>query len=59
MEKADPSQRLYTRMRLWEFLDQYVIEATDVSAGSCLAISRMIFHNATLFEHRKFGPSLV
>ncbi|GMP49292.1 hypothetical protein CsSME_00016324 [Camellia sinensis var. sinensis] len=41
MEKADPSQRLYTRMRLWEFLDQYVIEATDVSAGSCLAISRV------------------
>ncbi|KAL7192856.1 hypothetical protein ACSBR2_024631 [Camellia fascicularis] len=41
MEKADPSQKLYTRMRLWEFPDQYVIEATDGSTGSCLAISRV------------------
>ncbi|CAL5334143.1 unnamed protein product [Camellia sinensis] len=41
MEKADPSQKLYTRMRLWEFLDQYVIKATDVTTGSCLAISRV------------------
>ncbi|KAL7247450.1 hypothetical protein ACSBR2_002378 [Camellia fascicularis] len=41
MEKADPSQKLYTRMRLWEFPDQYVIEATDGSTGSCLAISRL------------------
>ncbi|KAF5954219.1 hypothetical protein HYC85_007075 [Camellia sinensis] len=38
---ADPSQKLYTRMRLWEFPDQYVIEATDGSTGSCLAISRV------------------
>ncbi|XP_052191197.1 phosphoinositide phosphatase SAC7-like [Diospyros lotus] len=41
MEKADPSQKLYTRMRLWEFPDQYVIEPTDGSAGSCLTISRV------------------
>ncbi|KAI8016492.1 Phosphoinositide phosphatase SAC7 [Camellia lanceoleosa] len=41
MEKADPSQKLYTRMRLWEFPDQYVIEATDGSTGSYLAISRV------------------
>ncbi|KAG5534487.1 hypothetical protein RHGRI_022571 [Rhododendron griersonianum] len=41
MEKADPSQKLYTRMRLWEFPDQYVIEPTCGSTGSCLAISRV------------------
>lgn len=40
MEKADPAQKLYTRMRLWEFPDQYIIEPTCGSAGSCLAISR-------------------
>ncbi|KAA8547585.1 hypothetical protein F0562_004014 [Nyssa sinensis] len=40
MEKADPSQKLYTRMRLWEYPDQYVIEPIDGSSGSCLAISR-------------------
>ncbi|GFY87828.1 phosphoinositide phosphatase family protein [Actinidia rufa] len=39
MEKADPAQKLYTRMRFWEFPDQYVIEPTDGSAGSCLAIN--------------------
>ncbi|GFZ09451.1 phosphoinositide phosphatase family protein [Actinidia rufa] len=39
MEKADPAQKLYMRMRFWEFPDQYVIEPTDGSAGSCLAIS--------------------
>nr|GMC63930.1 phosphoinositide phosphatase SAC6-like [Ipomoea batatas] len=32
MEKADPAQKLYTRMRLWEFSDQYVIEPTDGSS---------------------------
>lgn len=41
MEKADPAQKLYTRMRLWEFPDQYVVEPTDGSSGSCLAISRV------------------
>ncbi|XAR73686.1 Phosphatidylinositol-3,4-bisphosphate 4-phosphatase [Bertholletia excelsa] len=41
MEKADPAQKLYTRMRLWEFPDQYVIEPTDGSTGSCLVISRV------------------
>ncbi|XP_059623332.1 phosphoinositide phosphatase SAC6-like [Cornus florida] len=41
MEKADPAQKLYTRMRLWEFPDQYVVEPTDGSAGSCVAISRV------------------
>ncbi|GAA0141761.1 phosphatase [Lithospermum erythrorhizon] len=41
MEKANPSQKLYTRMRLWEFPDQYVIEPTDGSSGSCLSVSRM------------------
>ncbi|KAB2618233.1 phosphoinositide phosphatase SAC7-like [Pyrus ussuriensis x Pyrus communis] len=41
MEKADSGQKLYTRMRLWEFPDQYVIEPTDGSQGSSLAISRV------------------
>uniref|UniRef100_A0A5B6YM38 Putative phosphoinositide phosphatase SAC6-like n=1 Tax=Davidia involucrata TaxID=16924 RepID=A0A5B6YM38_DAVIN len=41
MEKADPSQKLYTQMRLWEYPDQYVVEPTDGSSGSCLAISRV------------------
>lgn len=40
MERADSSQKLYTRMRLWEFPDQYVVEPTDGSCGSSLAISR-------------------
>ncbi|KAK4368207.1 hypothetical protein RND71_011999 [Anisodus tanguticus] len=41
MEKGDPSKKLYTRMRLWEFPDQYVVEPTDGSCGSCLEISRV------------------
>ncbi|CAA3030495.1 phosphoinositide phosphatase SAC6-like [Olea europaea subsp. europaea] len=41
MEKADPAQKLYNRMRLWEFPDQYVVEPTDGSSGSFLAISRI------------------
>ncbi|TKY58358.1 Phosphoinositide phosphatase SAC7 [Spatholobus suberectus] len=40
MEKADSVKKLYTRMRLWEFPDQYVIEPTDGSSGSSLAVSR-------------------
>ncbi|KAM7516026.1 hypothetical protein LguiA_005609 [Lonicera macranthoides] len=40
MEKADPAQKLYTRLRLWEFPDQYVVEPTDGTSASCLAISR-------------------
>nr|XP_027073466.1 phosphoinositide phosphatase SAC7-like [Coffea arabica] len=41
MEKADPAQKLYTRLRLWEFPDEYVIEPTDGSSGSSLSISRV------------------
>ncbi|XP_054795198.1 phosphoinositide phosphatase SAC6-like [Prosopis cineraria] len=41
MEKAGSGQKLYTRMRLWEFPDQYVIEPTDGSSGSSLTVSRM------------------
>lgn len=40
MERADSGQKLYTRMRLWEFPDQYVVEPTDGSSGSFLVISR-------------------
>ncbi|KAK4347589.1 hypothetical protein RND71_033928 [Anisodus tanguticus] len=41
MEKGDPSQKLFTRMRLWEFPDQYVVEPTDGSCGLCLEISHV------------------
>ncbi|KAJ4965675.1 hypothetical protein NE237_017524 [Protea cynaroides] len=41
MEKVDSMHKLHTRMRLWEFPDQYVVEPTDGSSGSCLAISRV------------------
>lgn len=41
MERLDPKERLFTRMRLWEFTDQYVVEPTEGCLGSCLAISRM------------------
>lgn len=41
MERSDSVQKLYTRMRLWEFADQYVIEPTDGSSGSSLAVSRI------------------
>lgn len=41
MEKGDSSQKLYKRMRLWEFPDQYVVDPTDGSSGSCLEISRV------------------
>ncbi|KAK1587689.1 hypothetical protein Q3G72_015890 [Acer saccharum] len=41
MERAESGQKLYTRMRLWEFPDQYVVEPTDGSTGSSLAISRV------------------
>uniref|UniRef100_A0A1D1YL97 Phosphatidylinositide phosphatase SAC1-B n=1 Tax=Anthurium amnicola TaxID=1678845 RepID=A0A1D1YL97_9ARAE len=40
MEKSDSGKRLYTRMRLWEFPDQYIIEPTDGILDSYLAISR-------------------
>ncbi|KAL6519560.1 Fimbrin, actin-bundling protein [Orobanche hederae] len=41
MDKPDPSQKLYNKMRLWEFPDQYVVEPTDGSPASFLAISRL------------------
>uniref|UniRef100_A0A6N2LYW2 SAC domain-containing protein n=1 Tax=Salix viminalis TaxID=40686 RepID=A0A6N2LYW2_SALVM len=40
MERAESGQKLYTRMRLWEFPDQYVIEPTDGSCGSSLAVNK-------------------
>ncbi|KAF9608789.1 hypothetical protein IFM89_011558 [Coptis chinensis] len=41
MERVDSKEKLYTRMRLWEFPDQYVVEPTQGSSGTCLAISRV------------------
>ncbi|KAH6797033.1 Phosphoinositide phosphatase family protein [Perilla frutescens var. hirtella] len=40
-DKVDPAQKLYAKMRLWEFPDQYVVEPTDGSSASFLAISRV------------------
>ncbi|KAE8693441.1 Phosphoinositide phosphatase SAC7 [Hibiscus syriacus] len=41
MERAESCQKLYTRLRLWEFPDEYVIEPTDGSPASSLSISRV------------------
>lgn len=41
MEKVDSGTQLYTRMRLWEMPDQYVVEPTDGNADSYLVISRV------------------
>ncbi|EYU30376.1 hypothetical protein MIMGU_mgv1a019537mg [Erythranthe guttata] len=41
MDKADLAQKLYNKMRLWEFPDQYVVEPTDGSSASLLAINRV------------------
>ncbi|PON94379.1 Phosphoinositide phosphatase [Trema orientale] len=40
MERADSGQKLYSRMRLWEFPDQYVIEPTDGPSAASLSINR-------------------
>ncbi|KAH1113271.1 hypothetical protein J1N35_006649 [Gossypium stocksii] len=40
MERAESCQKLYTRLRLWEFPDEYVIEPTDGSSASSLKINR-------------------
>ncbi|GAV83044.1 Syja_N domain-containing protein [Cephalotus follicularis] len=40
MEKTDSGQKLHSRMRLWEFPDQYLIEPTDGSNDSSLVINR-------------------
>lgn len=39
-EKASSHKKLYTRMRLWEFTDKYVVEPVDGIADSYLSISR-------------------
>ncbi|KAJ8427815.1 hypothetical protein Cgig2_001626 [Carnegiea gigantea] len=41
MEKAGSRQKLYTRMRLWEFPNEYVIEPTDGLSDSFLVVSRV------------------
>ncbi|CAN1798709.1 Phosphoinositide phosphatase SAC6 [Linum perenne] len=40
MERAESGQKLYSRLRLWEFPDQYCIEPTDGSSGAPLSVSR-------------------
>ncbi|GMI68254.1 SAC DOMAIN-CONTAINING PROTEIN 6, IMPAIRED IN BABA-INDUCED STERILITY 2, SUPPRESSOR OF ACTIN 1B [Hibiscus trionum] len=41
MERAESCQKLYTRLRLWEFPDEYLIEPTDGSSASSLSINRV------------------
>ncbi|CAN8278759.1 unnamed protein product [Cochlearia groenlandica] len=40
MEESDSRKRLHSRLRLWEFPDQYIIEPCDGSSAPCLEISR-------------------
>ncbi|WVZ16815.1 hypothetical protein V8G54_009797 [Vigna mungo] len=42
MEKAESGQKLYTRMRLWEFPHQYVIEPTDGSSSDEISESSTV-----------------
>ncbi|XP_021907955.1 phosphoinositide phosphatase SAC6-like isoform X2 [Carica papaya] len=41
MERADTGQKLYSRLRQWDFPDKYVIEPTDGPCRSSLEISRV------------------
>ncbi|KAL9294646.1 putative phosphatidylinositol-3,4-bisphosphate 4-phosphatase [Arabidopsis thaliana] len=41
METVDSRNKLHSRLRLWEFPDQYIIEPADGSGSSCLDISRV------------------
>ncbi|EOA25320.1 hypothetical protein CARUB_v10018637mg [Capsella rubella] len=41
MEVADSRNKLHSRLRLWEFPDQYIIEPADGSGAHCLDISRV------------------
>ncbi|KAE8671451.1 Phosphoinositide phosphatase SAC7 [Hibiscus syriacus] len=38
MERAESCQKLYTRLRFWEFPDEYVIEPTDDAIPECSAV---------------------
>ncbi|KAH9616365.1 hypothetical protein KSS87_020696 [Heliosperma pusillum] len=39
--KVESGHKLHTRMRLWEFPDEYVVEPTDGTGGSFLSVSRV------------------
>ncbi|KAL9247594.1 hypothetical protein vseg_021011 [Gypsophila vaccaria] len=41
MDKANSVHKLHTRMRLWEFPDEFVVEPTDGTGGSFLSVSRV------------------
>lgn len=41
MEKMNSEKKLHSRMRLWEFADEYVLEPVDAIAHSYLSISRV------------------
>lgn len=41
MEASDSRNKLHSRLRLWEFPDQYLIEPADGSGAPCLDISRV------------------
>lgn len=40
MDQEECVKKLYTRLRLWQFTDKYVIEPIDGSSDSYLSISR-------------------
>lgn len=39
-DKGDHGKMLYTRLRLWQFPDKYILEPIDISSDSYLSISR-------------------
>ncbi|XP_074582504.1 phosphoinositide phosphatase SAC7-like isoform X2 [Curcuma longa] len=39
-DKGDHGKMLYTRLRLWQFPDKYILEPIDVSSDSYLSINR-------------------
>lgn len=40
MDKEECEKKLYTRLRLWQFSDKYIIEPIDGASDSYLSISR-------------------
>jgi len=62
MERADTGQKLYSRLRQWDFPDKYVIEPTDGPCRSSLEISRVDgsmqliggFHDVDSMDHYAF-----
>lgn len=52
-----PSPKLHTRLRLWEFADQYVFEPVDGLADLFLSVSRVNGSMSLVEELPQRGPS--